>query len=50
MGEIYKLGWLIGIAKHDIWADSLYVPYLLLLLIFEVLASSQPTLRSLQAF
>jgi hypothetical protein len=24
MGEIYKLGWLIGIAKHDIWADSLY--------------------------
>jgi hypothetical protein len=31
MGEISKLGLLIGLVEHAIWADSLYVLYLLLL-------------------
>jgi hypothetical protein len=24
-GEMSKLGWLIGLVKHALWADSLYV-------------------------
>jgi hypothetical protein len=39
MGEISKLGWLIGLLKHAIWADSLYFLYLLLLSISKILAS-----------
>jgi hypothetical protein len=31
IGEMSKLGWLIGLTKHAIWADSLYVLYLQLL-------------------
>jgi hypothetical protein len=31
IGEMSKLGWLIGLVKHAIWADSLYFLYLLLL-------------------
>jgi hypothetical protein len=31
MGERSKLGWLIRLVKHAIWADSLYFLYLLLL-------------------
>jgi hypothetical protein len=31
MGEMSKLGWLIGLVKHAICADSLYFLYLLLL-------------------
>jgi hypothetical protein len=44
MGEMSKLGWLIGLVKHAICADSLYFLYLLLLSISKILASSQPTL------
>jgi hypothetical protein len=29
MGEMSKLGWLIGLVKHAIWADSFYLLYLL---------------------
>jgi hypothetical protein len=25
VGEISKLGWLIGLVRHAIWADSLYL-------------------------
>jgi hypothetical protein len=28
MGEMSKLGWLIGLVKHAIWTDSLYFLYL----------------------
>jgi hypothetical protein len=31
MGEMSKLGWLIGLVKHAIWADFLYFLYMLLL-------------------
>jgi hypothetical protein len=41
IGELSKLGWLIGLVKHAIWADSLYFLYLLLLSISKILASSQ---------
>jgi hypothetical protein len=44
MGEMSKLGWLIGLVKHVIWADSLYFLHLLLLSINKILPSSQPTL------
>jgi hypothetical protein len=44
VGEMSKLGWLIGFIKHAIWADSLYFLYLLLLSISKILASSQPNL------
>jgi hypothetical protein len=44
MGEMSKLGWLIGLVKHAVCADSLYFLYLLLLSISKILASSQPTL------
>jgi hypothetical protein len=44
VGERYKLGWLIGLVKHAIWADSLHFLYLLLQSISKILASSQPTL------
>jgi hypothetical protein len=44
MGEMSKLGWLIGLVKHVIWADSLDFVYLLLLSISKFLASPQPTL------
>jgi hypothetical protein len=30
IGEMSELGWLIRLVKHAIWADSLYVLYLLL--------------------
>jgi hypothetical protein len=40
MGEMSKLGWLIGFVKHAICADSLYFQYLLLLSISKILASS----------
>jgi hypothetical protein len=46
LGEMSKLGWLIGLIKHAIRADSLYFLYLLLLSISKTLASSQPTLCS----
>jgi hypothetical protein len=29
MGEISKLGWLIGLVEDAIWADSFYFLYLL---------------------
>jgi hypothetical protein len=32
MGEISKLGWLVGLDKHATWADSLYFLYALLFL------------------
>jgi hypothetical protein len=38
MREMSELGWLIGLVKHSIWADSLYFLYLLLLLISKILA------------
>jgi hypothetical protein len=41
MGEISRLGWLIGVFKHSIWAYSLYFLCLLLLSISKILASSQ---------
>jgi hypothetical protein len=44
IGEMSKLGWLIGLTKHAIWADSLYFLYLLLLSISKTLASPHPTL------
>jgi hypothetical protein len=31
IGEMSKLGWLIGLVKHAIWANSLYFLYLLIL-------------------
>jgi hypothetical protein len=40
MGEMSKLGWLIELVKHAIWADSLYFLYLLLVSISKILASS----------
>lgn len=43
-GEISKLGLLIRLVKHAIWADSFYFLSLLLLSIFKIPASSQPTL------
>jgi hypothetical protein len=42
IGEMSKLGWLIGLVKHAIWADSLYFLYLLLLSISKILVSSYP--------
>jgi hypothetical protein len=39
-----ELGWLIGLVKHAIWADSLHFLYLMLLSISETPASVQPTL------
>jgi hypothetical protein len=44
MGEMSKMGWLIGLVKHAIWADALYFLYLLLLSISRILPSFQPTL------
>jgi hypothetical protein len=38
MGEISKVGWLIGLVKHAMWAYSLYFLYLLLLSISKILA------------
>jgi hypothetical protein len=35
MGEMSKLGWLIGLVKHAIWTDSLYFLYLLLTFNFQ---------------
>jgi hypothetical protein len=43
IGEMSKLGWLIGLVKHAIWVNSLYFLYLLLS-ISNTLASFQPTL------
>jgi hypothetical protein len=39
--EMSKLGWLIGLVKHAIWADSLYFLCLLLLSISKIVATSQ---------
>jgi hypothetical protein len=44
MGEMYKLGSLIGLVKRATWDNSLYILYLLLLSIPKILASYQPTL------
>jgi hypothetical protein len=44
IGEMSKLGWLIRLVEHDIWADSLYFQYLMFLSISKILVSSQPTL------
>jgi hypothetical protein len=44
IGEMSKLGCLIGLVEHAIWADSLYILYLLLLSISKILAPAQPTL------
>jgi hypothetical protein len=44
MGEMSKLGWLIGLVKYAIWADPLYFLHLLLLSISKILPLSQPTL------
>jgi hypothetical protein len=38
MGEISKLGWLMGFVEHAIWTDSLYFLNLLLLSISKTLA------------
>jgi hypothetical protein len=40
IGEIYKLGWLIGFIEQTILANSLYFLYLLLLSVATMLASS----------
>jgi hypothetical protein len=34
MGEMSKVGWLIGLVKLAIWLDSFYFLYLLLLSIY----------------
>jgi hypothetical protein len=39
MEEILKLGWLMGLVKHAIWANSLHFLYLLFLSISKILAS-----------
>jgi hypothetical protein len=39
IGEMSKLGWLIALVKHGIWADSLYFLYLLLLSISKISSS-----------
>jgi hypothetical protein len=44
MGELSKLGRLVGLVKHVIWAYSLYFLYMLLLSVTKILASSQPTI------
>jgi hypothetical protein len=44
MGGMSRLGLLIRLVEHAIWADSLYFLYLLLLSVSETIASSQPTL------
>jgi hypothetical protein len=44
MGEMSELGWMIGLVKHAIWADSLQYLHLLLLSTSKIPASSQPTL------
>jgi hypothetical protein len=44
MGGKSKLGWLIGLVKHAMWADSFYFLYLLLLSVSKILTSSRPTL------
>jgi hypothetical protein len=41
MGEVTRVGWLIVLVKQDIWADSLYLMYQLLLSISKILASSK---------
>jgi Na+/H+-translocating membrane pyrophosphatase len=38
IGEMSKLGWLIGLVKHVIWADYLYFLYRLLISISKMLA------------
>jgi hypothetical protein len=43
MGEKSKLGWMIRLVKHAIWADSLYFLYPLSLSISKFLAPCQPT-------
>jgi hypothetical protein len=47
-GEISRLGWLIGVFKHAILADSLYVLCLLLLSIFKILASTPNSAHFIQ--
>jgi hypothetical protein len=43
IGEMFELGWLIGLIKHSVWVHSLYFLYWLLLSISKFLASSQPS-------
>jgi hypothetical protein len=38
MGKMSKLGWLIGLIKHAVCADSMYFLYLLLISISKILA------------
>jgi hypothetical protein len=40
MGKISILGWLTGLVKLAIWANSFYFIYLLLLSVSKILASS----------
>jgi hypothetical protein len=44
VGEMSKLGWLIGSVKYAIWAYSLYFLYLLVHSFSKILASFRPTL------
>jgi hypothetical protein len=40
-GEVSKLGWLIQLVKHAIWADSSYVGVLIILWLFLFAAQSK---------
>jgi hypothetical protein len=42
MAELFRQGWLIGLVKHAIWADSLYFLYLPLLSFAKILAFRMP--------
>jgi hypothetical protein len=42
VGQMSKLGWLIGLVMHATWADSLYFLHLLLLSVPKILSASQP--------
>jgi hypothetical protein len=44
IGEISKLGWLTGLVKQAMWANSLYFLYLVLLSVSKILLSSESTL------
>jgi len=50
MGDISKLGWLIGSVKQAMWADSLYILYVLLVSIWKILTYFQPILIILSQF
>jgi hypothetical protein len=48
MGEISKLGWLIGVVEHAMWADSLYFLHLVLCSTSKTLASTYKTMDKVQ--